>query len=152
MAKAQTIIAAIGKMSGQPLAAASRDYEKRLRGLNIVEINIRKKLPPLLLQAEESRALIDATMGMIRIAMDPRGQAPSSEGLANQIQSWRQRGQPIAFLIGGADGHTDDLRAVSDHVLSLGPLTLPHLLARVLLLEQLYRAEMITAGHPYHRG
>ena len=68
-------------------------------------------------------------------------------------RGWREAGAAeLAFLIGGADGLSDAVRRKAELVLSLGPMTWPHLLVRGMLLEQLYRAQQILAGHPYHRG
>jgi 23S rRNA (pseudouridine1915-N3)-methyltransferase len=79
--------------------------------------------------------------------LDPGGRAYTSEAFASWLEERRQAGRDVAFAIGGAFG--TDLRG-ADHTLSFGPLTLPHLLARVVLLEQLYRAHKILAGEPYH--
>jgi 23S rRNA (pseudouridine1915-N3)-methyltransferase len=86
------------------------------------------------------------------IALDERGTALTSAAFAQKITKWRDSGASgLAFLIGGADGHPDSLRQRADFLLSLGPMTWPHLLVRGMLLEQLYRAQQILAGHPYHR-
>ncbi len=86
------------------------------------------------------------------IAWDERGKALTSAGFAAELGSRRDQGQrSIAMAIGGADGLSPALRDKAALVLSFGQLTLPHQLARVLLLEQLYRAASILAGHPYHR-
>jgi 23S rRNA (pseudouridine1915-N3)-methyltransferase len=87
------------------------------------------------------------------IALDERGWAYSSRALADRIATWRDRGVPeLAFAIGGADGLDAAVMDRAEAVLSLGPMTWPHLLVRGMLLEQLYRAQQILAGHPYHRG
>jgi 23S rRNA (pseudouridine1915-N3)-methyltransferase len=152
MAKIKILVAAIGKISGQPLASAAQHYQKRLKTLVVKEIDCRKKLPPLLLQVDESRSLIDATKGCFRIALDVRGKTYDSENFAKTLQQWQQQHDKIAFMIGGADGHNEELLLVADEKLSLGPMIMPHLLARVVLLEQIYRAETIWQNHPYHRG
>jgi 23S rRNA (pseudouridine1915-N3)-methyltransferase len=79
--------------------------------------------------------------------LDSRGQAHSSEAFAGWLEERRQAGRDVCFVIGGAFGTA---LAGADHTLSFGPATLPHLLARVVLLEQLYRAHKIIAGEPYH--
>lgn len=85
----------------------------------------------------------------LRVALDPTGRAPaSSEGFAAWLER-RMDERPVAFLVGGALGLAPDLLAEADERLSLGPLTLPHQLARVVLAEQLYRALSLNAGHPY---
>ncbi|MHB1056775.1 MAG: 23S rRNA (pseudouridine(1915)-N(3))-methyltransferase RlmH [Rhodanobacter sp.] len=86
------------------------------------------------------------------IVLDGRGSIWSSEELAGQLSRWRMAGRDLAFLIGGPDGHAPDVLARADQRWSLGPLTLPHMLVRLVLAEQLYRATTIMAGHPYHRG
>jgi 23S rRNA (pseudouridine1915-N3)-methyltransferase len=88
----------------------------------------------------------------ITILLDERGEALSSTALAKKLESWRDGGKREArFLIGGADGHGDKQRAEADLLLSFGPATWPHLLARAMLAEQLFRATSILANHPYHR-
>lgn len=87
-----------------------------------------------------------------RVALDGRGKTWSTEDLAEKLATWLMQGQPLSFLIGGPDGLSSDCLASADQSWSLGPMTLPHPLVRVLLVEQLYRAWTITIGHPYHRA
>lgn len=105
-------------------------------------------------QGAESAALLKkiddkATL----VALDETGKAFTSQALAKQLEAYREQGiRELVFAIGGADGHG---AAVSDHAalkLALGPMTLPHGLARVVLAEQLYRAVTMLSGHPYHRA
>ncbi|MEO7431481.1 MAG: 23S rRNA (pseudouridine(1915)-N(3))-methyltransferase RlmH [Dokdonella sp.] len=86
------------------------------------------------------------------VALDGRGKPWSSEELAEQLAAWRMGGRDLAILIGGPDGHAADVLARAEQRWSLGPLTLPHMLVRLVVVEQLYRAASIIAGHPYHRG
>jgi 23S rRNA (pseudouridine1915-N3)-methyltransferase len=86
------------------------------------------------------------------VALDGRGRTWSSEELAAQLANWRMAGRDLAFLIGGPDGHAPEVLARADQRWSLGPLTLPHMLVRLVLAEQLYRASTLLAGHPYHRA
>lgn len=86
------------------------------------------------------------------VALDGRGKPWSSEELAAQLRAWRMGGRDLAFVVGGPDGHAPEVLARADQRWSLGPLTLPHMLVRLVLAEQLYRATTIVAGHPYHRG
>jgi 23S rRNA (pseudouridine1915-N3)-methyltransferase len=86
------------------------------------------------------------------VALDGRGKTWSSEELAEQLAKWRMAGRDLAFLIGGPDGHAPEVLARAEQSWSLGPLTLPHMLVRLVLAEQLYRATTIAAGHPYHRA
>lgn len=86
------------------------------------------------------------------VALDGRGKPWTSEELAEQLAAWRMSGRDLAFLIGGPDGHARSVLEHADQRWSLGPLTLPHMLVRLLLVEQLYRANSLLKGHPYHRG
>ncbi|WP_300547802.1 23S rRNA (pseudouridine(1915)-N(3))-methyltransferase RlmH [Roseovarius sp.] len=86
------------------------------------------------------------------VALDERGKLQSSPEFANQLGDWRDSGRgDVAFVIGGADGIAPDLRKRADFKLSFGRMVWPHMLARVMLSEQLYRAASILAGSPYHR-
>ena len=86
------------------------------------------------------------------VALDERGKALTSAAFAERLQRWRIEGpKSLAFVIGGADGLPQPVVQRARFALSLGAMTWPHLLARILLLEQLYRAQQILAGHPYHR-
>jgi 23S rRNA (pseudouridine1915-N3)-methyltransferase len=119
----------------------------------IVEIEERRRLPAAVMKKREAELILGALpSGCPLVALDERGTAWPSRTLADRIAAWRDRGLPeLAFAIGGADGLGV---AVLDHAVatvSLGPLTWPHLLVRGMLLEQLYRAQQILAGHPYHR-
>lgn len=101
---------------------------------------------------DEGAALLTRSEGMLRVVLDERGEQISSRGFARRIASWESnRTKSVAFLIGGADGHSDAVRQKADWCWSLSPLTLQHELALVVLLEQLYRARCINAGTPYHR-
>lgn len=87
------------------------------------------------------------------VLLDERGKTLPSEDFARQLESWRDGGiREVRFVIGAADGHPDADRADADLLLSFGAATWPHLLARAMLLEQLFRATSILAGHPYHRA
>jgi 23S rRNA (pseudouridine1915-N3)-methyltransferase len=102
---------------------------------------------------EEGQAILAALPRDIHvIALDGRGKTWSSEELAAQLANWRMAGRDLAFLIGGPDGHAPEVLARADQRWSLGPLTLPHMLVRLVLAEQLYRASTLLAGHPYHRA
>ncbi len=87
------------------------------------------------------------------VLLDERGTAMGSEDFAHLLDQWRDTGTREArFVLGAADGHSADDRAEADLLLAFGPATWPHLLARAMLMEQLYRASSILAGHPYHRS
>ena len=88
----------------------------------------------------------------ITVVLDERGKALTSTELAKKLETWRDGAKREArFLIGAADGHAEEQRRSADLLLSFGPATWPHLLVRVMLAEQLFRATSILANHPYHR-
>ena len=102
--------------------------------------------------ADDGRAGPAAAQGTLSILLDERGKTLSSTELAQKLEEWRDRGtREVRFSIGGADGHGDSARNSADMLLSFGPATWPHMLARAMLAEQLFRATSILANHPYHR-
>lgn len=86
------------------------------------------------------------------VALDLGGEMPGSEAFAALLARWEQAGRPLAFLVGGAEGLDPAVLARADHRIALGPMTWPHFLVRGMLAEQLYRAQAIRQGHPYHRA
>ena len=86
------------------------------------------------------------------VALDPRGTALDSEGLSKNVNRWLSHGRDVNFVIGGADGLADEFIESADFVWSLSPLTFPHHLCQVIVVEQIYRASTILSGHPYHSG
>lgn len=125
-----------------PWPVAIREVEDRKQGGTVAERKAREAV--LLLAA--------IPKGAVMVAMDERGKNLSSRQFADQLAGWRDQGeQEVAFLIGGADGLDPALVAKARLTLSLSAMTWPHLLARVMLLEQLYRAWSLQTGHPYHR-
>jgi 23S rRNA (pseudouridine1915-N3)-methyltransferase len=148
------LIAAVGRMKAGPLAELQSEYVKRLSGpIGIKEVEERRALPPADRKAKEGELLLAALPeDALLVALDERGTALTSAGFADRLQRWRLDGvKTLAFVIGGADGLAQPLVRRASVTLSPGIMTWPHLLARVLLLEQLYRAQQILAGHPYHR-
>ncbi|HVB83718.1 MAG TPA: 23S rRNA (pseudouridine(1915)-N(3))-methyltransferase RlmH [Rhodanobacteraceae bacterium] len=150
---------AVGERMPAWVAAGFEDYRKRLAHalpLDLIEIRpgVRGKgRDPARAIADEGAALLAALPRDARvIALDGRGAAWSSETLAQKLADWRMQGRDLALLIGGADGLAEVVLARAELRWSLGPLTLPHMLVRVLVAEQLYRAASLLAGHPYHRG
>lgn len=139
-------ILAIGKPKLRHAAEGIADYRKRLDHYGGVELVYLK-------DRDESQALLDRSAGTYRIALDERGEQLTTSQLVERVNALELRGdlKAVSFLIGGSDGHTAKLRAESDLVLSLSPLTLQHELALVVLLEQLYRVHTIKRGEPYHR-
>jgi 23S rRNA (pseudouridine1915-N3)-methyltransferase len=147
-------IVVAGRMRAGPERLLFDRYAKMLRDeIFVREIEERRKLPPAALKRAEA-ALIRAAIpdGAATVALDRLGRAATSEELARRLAGWRDGGRTVAFLIGGAEGLDEDLRQNADWVLSFGAATWPHLLVRVMLIEQLYRAQTILAGHPYHRA
>ena len=100
-------------------------------------------------EADKLRAAVPD--GSLRIALDEHGRERSTQELARQLEGWRREGRDVAFLIGGADGLDAALLKEVDSIWSLSKLTLQHGMAKLVLVEQLYRAWTILSGHPYHR-
>jgi 23S rRNA (pseudouridine1915-N3)-methyltransferase len=149
------VVLAVGRLKPGALKALEQDYAGRIAGpLVIREVEERRKLPAAEMKEREGALLLAAVpRGAFAVALDPRGTALASEAFATRLAFWRDGGrEDVAFLIGGAEGLSDAVRSRSDFTLSLGPMTWPHFLARGMLLEQLYRAQQILAGHPYHRA
>ena len=128
---------------------ATQDYVKRMPLDCAIQI---KELKPDLNPAKEAIKIREALpKGVHIIALDERGKDVSTKDLANQMSAWRQDGKDIALLIGGADGLDPELKKEAASMMRLSSMTLPHAMARVILVEQLYRAWTILQGHPYHR-
>jgi len=137
-----------------PLAQLQALYAARIAPpVTIVELEVRQHLPAAVQKAREAALILAAMPVRARlIALDEHGAMWSSSELAERLAAWRDQGvAELAFAIGGAVGLDEKVLDRADARLSLGPMTWPHLLVRSLLLEQLYRAQQILAGHPYHR-
>ena len=148
-------IAAIGRAGRGPERDLYEHYAGRIRWpLALREVEEKKKLPAAQLVEREGELLLAAVPARaMLVALDRRGQALDSAGFAQRLQRWRDDGTAdIAFLIGGADGHGQALLDRASLVLTFGAMTWPHLLARAMLAEQIYRAQQLLAGHPYHRA
>jgi len=129
-------------------------YAKRIvPPATILELEEKRPLPPALLKMREAELILAALPAGARlVALDRGGTAWSSRELADRLSAWADRGTgAVAFAVGGAEGLGTAVLQRADAVLSLGAMTWPHLLVRTMLLEQLYRAQQIQAGHPYHR-
>jgi 23S rRNA (pseudouridine1915-N3)-methyltransferase len=152
------LIVAVGRARPGPVRALYEEYESRLRPApELIEVEERRPLPAAALRRREAeliRAVLARRPGRrFTVALDERGLALASRPFAEKLAGWRGQGlEEVAFLIGGADGLDEPLSESAGLVLSLGPMTWPHLLVRGLLAEQLYRAQQIAAGHPYHRA
>ncbi len=101
---------------------------------------------------DESAVILDKTTADFLVLLDERGRSLTSPDLAGRLEDWQQDGRNLSFVIGGPDGVNDAVRQRADFIWSLSALTLPHGLARILCVEQLYRAWSLNAGHPYHRA
>lgn len=109
-------------------------------------------LDAVTLRRLEGQALLAAVPGQaLVVVLDERGMLVDTHTLAERLARWRQSGRDVALIVGGAAGVDDAVRARADWVWSLSPLTFPHMLVRVLVAEQLYRAWSLLQGHPYHR-
>jgi 23S rRNA (pseudouridine1915-N3)-methyltransferase len=157
------VIATVGRLKAGPERELAERYLERTSKLGrslgfhpvaVAEVDESSARRPQDRVAQEGAALLGLLSGdAVRIALDARGHPLTSEALAQQLGRWRDNGRAAAyFLIGGADGLASDLKQRADLLLAFGPATWPHQLARIMLLEQLYRAVTILSGHPYHRG
>ena len=142
-------IAWIGRTKEPAIQSLTAEYLKRIARYSEVEsLELRDEAAVLQLAAGKSHS----KQGHSLVLLDPTGKQFSSEELADFVQDQMQRAAPVLFAIGGADGFSAAARQSAYARLSLGKMTLPHQLARVVLLEQLYRAFTILQGHPYHSG
>ena len=152
-------VVAVGGLKREFYADGVAFYTKRLQAFSrveVAEVKESKVRDPEEGKKLESAALLRAAQGYAaqgyRVALDEGGKLFSSAALAEHVAGLELRGvSSLSLLLGGAAGHSADLKQQVDDVWSLSPLTLPHDLARLVLLEQLYRVETIRAGHPYHR-
>lgn len=140
-------------VAGKPALAYAKagvdEYLKRLSrsgGCEIVTVKAGNS-------EEVSARLLERSQGCYRIALDERGERIGTRAFAEKLAALEMRGdvKTVAFLIGAADGHTEDLRRSCDLLLSLSTFTLQHELALLVLLEQLYRVASLKSGSPYHR-
>lgn len=150
-------ICAVGKLRKSPELELISDYLDRfgkagrnmgLGPAQVIEVEDKKNMG-----MEAEAALIERALppGAVLITLDERGELISSPDFAAKLGGWRDGARDVAFVIGGADGIAPALRAKADWSLSFGRMVWPHMLVRVMLAEQLYRAGQILAGTPYHR-
>jgi 23S rRNA (pseudouridine1915-N3)-methyltransferase len=156
-------ICAVGRLRAGPEKTLLDDYLSRanaagrglgVSSLSLIEVEEKRRLEGETLKSAEAALLKSAVpRGALMVALDERGRAESSEAFAERLGRWRDGGiSDLAFVIGGADGLAASLRGEAAHLLAFGPMTWPHMLVRVMLAEQIYRAVSILAGHPYHRA
>lgn len=156
-------IVAVGQMRGTSEEALITAHSARaikagrqmgFDGPYLTEVRERKGASGTAKQKEELLLLenaLDQRKGLV-VMLDESGQKLTSRDFAEKLKNWQETGTPqVTFVIGGADGLSDDLRQRSDAMLSLGAMTWPHMLARALLCEQIWRAISILGNHPYHR-
>jgi 23S rRNA (pseudouridine1915-N3)-methyltransferase len=136
-----------------PEAALFAQHNARLRPPLVVREIPEARGSAAEIRRREGAALLAALPeGSLAVALDLGGSAPDSEGFAALLTRWEESGRGLAFVIGGAEGLDPIVLARSEQRISLGAMTWPHFLVRGLLAEQLYRAQAIRAGHPYHRA
>lgn len=148
-------IAAIGRAKAGPELDLYTQYVRRLSPPpTLKEFEEKRPLPAPDRMAREGDMLLGwLPQGAVVVALDERGRVEGSEDFASRLTRWRDQGAPdLCFLIGGADGHSPSVRARADLLLSFGAMTWPHMLVRAMLAEQLWRAQAISSGHPYHRA
>ena len=149
------MILAIGKMKKNSPEQSLVDFYVRnsLWPIKIIELEEKRSLAGDALKDAESNLLLKHVPPAAKIVvLDERGKNISSTDFSEQLVQWQDDGfRDVVFLIGGADGHASFLRQKADLLLSFGKMTLPHMLMRVVLCEQLYRAYTISVGHPYHK-
>lgn len=149
------LLAAVGRARKGPARDLFDDYVRRINWpLALREVEERRPLAVAARKRREAELLLAGVPdGACLVALDASGRALTSAAFAQMLAAWEEDGRrDVAFLIGGPDGLDPSVLERAELVLSLGPMTWPHLLVRVLLAEQLYRAQSILAGHPYHRA
>ena len=157
------VVAAIGRLKQGPERELAERYRKRaadagrragLNAVDIVEIKESRAGDTARRMLEESIAVANLIPERaITVILDARGESLSSEALAGRLHEWRQQDNPaVVFIIGAADGLAPSLMEKASLAIAFGVATWPHQLIRIMLLEQLYRAVTILAGHPYHRA
>ena len=151
-------ILAVGRMKTGPEQALYEHYARRVKpAIELKEVEEKRPLAAAELKAREAELLLSALEDgkpdrKVVIALDEKGKSLTSRDFAARLQRFEDEGTAeVAFLIGGADGHGGVVLQRADLTLSLGAMTWPHLMVRAMLAEQLYRAQQIRAGHPYHR-
>jgi 23S rRNA (pseudouridine1915-N3)-methyltransferase len=144
---------AVGRIGRGPEADLFNRYNDRLRPkLTVSELLEGRGAPAEIKRREGDAILATLPANAFAVALDLGARPIDSETFSALTTTWLERARPIAFLIGGAEGLDTTVMARADHTLSLGALTWPHMLVRVMLAEQLFRARAIASNHPYHRA
>ena len=149
---------AIGKKMPDWISHGIEHYKKQLPKnynftITALESQNRKSISPENTKNLEEKLILDAASGSsLLIAFDERGKQQSSKELSKSIEKWQLEGESVAMIIGGADGLSSELKQKCNLIWSLSNLTLTHSMARLLLVEQLYRGHSLMTNHPYHRS
>ena len=148
------LVIAVGRLGQGPEAQLCRQYAQRIvPAPELVEIDDRGRAGGATAVAWQADQILGKLTPTTYVwALDECGPPLASADFAQQIGAMRDQGRPLAFVIGGADGLDQRVRQRANKLLAFGRATWPHKLVRAMLLEQLYRANMILAGHPYHRA
>lgn len=148
-------IISVGVRMPSWLSEGWQEYAKRMPphlSLELVEVEPAHPKEPKRAAIEAEKLILKCSDRAKRVALHGGQGAWSTEKLKDLLEDWLVDGDPVCFFIGGAEGLDDTLVRQADHVWSLGPAVYPHMLVRVLVAEQLYRAWTMIQGHPYHRG
>lgn len=148
------MLVAVGRSKDGPEAQVFDHFSKRIRTpLSVVEVEEKRPIRGEERKRREAELILQSIPdGSHVVALDERGRTPTSREFANWFRKRRDSGTgTLTFVIGGADGLHDEVKSRADQLIAFGPMTWPHLLVRGMLAEQLYRAEQILAGHPYHK-
>ncbi len=146
-------VIAIGRLRGGPEAALFERYNTRLRPrLTLAELPEARGTPAEVKRKESTALLAAVPRDAFVVALDLGGHTLDSAAFAERLSGWAALSRQVCFLIGGAGGLDVSVVGRADYVLSLGAMTWPHFLVRAMLAEQLYRAQAIAQGHPYHRA
>ena len=159
----RVVIAAVGRLKQGPERELAERYRKRaadagrsagLQAFDIVEIRESRAGDTARRMLEESIAIANVIPDRaVTVILDERGESMSSAAFAGRLQAWRSQDKSaVVFIIGGADGLAPGLREKASLAIGFGAATWPHQMVRIMLLEQIYRAVTILAGHPYHRA
>ena len=151
----KAVLVAVGERAPEGVASGFSEYQKRLS--HWLPLTLHEIAPGL--RGKVAESFVPPAISVRAAAACPSGTCgPLIAGAVPQfrtlpaLEAWRQGGRDLAFLIGGPEGHAPEVMAAASESWSLGPLTLPHMMVRLIVLEQLYRAASMLANHPYHRG